>query len=58
MRWLYLDWYRYLFRKSKCKSLLRSLICRIKNHPEGMIFYDIAGTEPDTRCKNCLDNIG
>ena len=34
------------------------IICRIKHHPCGMIYYNPGGDEPDYRCKNCGDIIG
>jgi hypothetical protein len=34
------------------------LICRIKGHPEGEVYYNPGGLEPDHRCKTCGEEIG
>lgn len=31
--------------------------CRFKGHPEGPIYYNVNGSEPDWRCKVCGDNL-
>lgn len=31
--------------------------CRMKGHPNGIVYYS-SGCEPDTRCKDCGENIG
>lgn len=36
----------------------RRLICRLRGHPEGEIYYNPGGDEPDHRCKNCGEEIG
>jgi len=49
---------QYLFAKpTEGISIWRSLWCRIKGH-ETMIWFNPGGEEPDTRCKNCLDDLG
>ena len=32
--------------------------CRFSKHKCGVIFYNVAGLEPDTHCKNCGEDIG
>lgn len=34
------------------------LICRIKGHPKGEIYYNPGGFEPDHRCQTCGEEIG
>jgi len=36
---------------------LTVLWCRIRNHPQGIIYYTW-GTEPDMHCKTCGDDLG
>ena len=44
-RFLILDWWR-------------SFLCRWKGHPNGIIYYNPYGWEPDDRCKDCGDRCG
>lgn len=32
--------------------------CRMRGHPNGMIYYNPGGTAPDGRCKDCGEDIG
>lgn len=36
----------------------RRLICRLRGHPSGEIYYNPGGLEPDHRCKDCGEEIG
>lgn len=36
----------------------RRLLCRIKGHPSGEIFWNPGGNEPDHRCRDCGESIG
>ena len=33
-------------------------ICRWKGHPDGIIFYNPGGSEPNYHCKNCGEFLG
>ena len=46
-------WFQ-LFEQTKTERL----ICRFKNHPEGEVYYNPGGDEPDHHCKTCGENIG
>jgi len=61
-------WYQYLFHKAdnpgfigycgrfpRLREYLTRLKCRIKDHPNGSIYYTSFGYEPDNRCKDCGD---
>ena len=59
-------WYMYIFAKpdspgwafnSKWHDALNRYCCRIKGHPNGPVFYNSNGLEPDDRCKDCGDYI-
>lgn len=39
-------------------SYIKAVICRIKNHPNGEIYYNPGGNEPDGHCKDCYELIG
>lgn len=52
-KWLYKNWYKYLFEKP---WNLKKLICRYRGHPCGPIWYS-TGMEPDYTCKNCGDHL-
>jgi len=57
--WLTRDWWSYLFQsKSSDRSWFTVLKCRIKNHPCGVIWYNLNAFEPDMTCKDCGDDLG
>lgn len=33
------------------------IVCRLKGHPNGPIYYTTSGFEPDMRCKDCYDEL-
>ncbi len=39
-------------------SWIKAVICRIRKHPCGSIYYNSNGYEPDGRCRNCFEDIG
>lgn len=55
IKWFYLDWYKYVFEKPYNKT---KVWCRLRGHPYNIIWYNSSGIEPDTRCSNCLDDLG
>ena len=70
--WLWLEWYSYLFRipnykdgdrplgrggESKWLDYCRRIYCRYKGHPNGQVYYNPNGYEPDYHCKDCGDEI-
>lgn len=44
----------YIFKDN---SGWHNIICRIRNHPNGTIYYDFSygASEPDYRCKDCKE---
>jgi hypothetical protein len=58
--WLRYSFWKYIFEKPKEHQTSRKTIiwCRLRGHPDGEIFYNPGGMEPDHRCKNCLELIG
>lgn len=52
-KWLQPSWYSYL---GQSKSF-RNLWCRIRNHPNGVVWYNM-GWEPDMHCKDCGEDLG
>jgi hypothetical protein len=61
-KWFLLSWYQYLFEKRDRwyggSGWVRTIICRMRNHPCGPIWYNPNGLEPDMHCKNCGDDLG
>lgn len=53
-RWFTAYWWKYLLEKPCNRT---KFWCRIKGHPDGPIWYNINGTEPDMRCQNCKDEL-
>lgn len=58
------DWseFRYWLRFTRKfmfeETMVERIACRIKGHPNGEIFYNPGGDEPDHRCKDCGEEIG
>lgn len=48
-------WWAYVFERP---WTWRKAWCRWRMHPPGPAFYNVGGTEPDWRCKNCEDYLG
>ena len=60
--WFTLGWWKYLFQKRSNYygdvSMIKTIICRARNHPCGVVWYNPNGLEPDMHCKNCGDDLG
>lgn len=50
MKWLTLGWWQYLFAGA---TGMRNVWCRAKGHPNGTIYFNATGLEPDNRCRDC-----
>lgn len=37
---------------------LRTYLCRLRAHPDGIIYWYMGGLEPDYHCRNCNDDLG
>jgi hypothetical protein len=60
-RWFDADWFRYLFDPYEgrhYKGWLGILWCRLKGHPNGTVYYNPNGFEPDNHCKDCGEDLG
>jgi hypothetical protein len=64
--WIWPQWYYYLIwgcsygqrkRWGRRVENWNHLMCRIRCHPCGPIFFNPGGLEPDGHCKNCGDEI-
>lgn len=40
------------------ETMPERIICRIKGHPNGEIYYNPGGSEPDHRCQDCGEELG
>jgi len=62
MKWFQLWWWKYLFEPSNKHfgdiGIFKRAICRARNHPCGVWWYNPQGLEPDMHCKNCGDDLG
>jgi len=71
-RWLDIEWYRYLLRvptknegdrplgwsyNNHTFDYLSRIWCRLRGHPNGQVFYNPDGYEPDDHCVDCGDEI-
>ncbi len=61
-KWLSISWYQYLFTDLKWADdgrfhKLEVILCRIKGHPRGRVFFNAGGWEPDNSCKDCGDEL-
>jgi hypothetical protein len=53
-----IDYLKYLFsKKSNDVSWITVIMCRLKGHPYGVVWYNY-GLEPDMHCKICGDDLG
>lgn len=58
-RWFSIWWWKYLLEKKNNEvGWIRTIICRARNHPCGVWWYNPNGFEPDMHCKNCNDDLG
>lgn len=58
-RWFRREWWSYLLEKKNYDTRwLTVILCRIKGHPEGPVWQNVSGLEPDWRCKRCGDDLG
>lgn len=54
-----IDFLKYMFeKKSPDVNWFTVVCCRIKGHPNGVVWYNFNGLEPDMTCKGCGDNLG
>ena len=59
MHWFTKEWWKYLLeQKNRDVSWITTIICRVKGHPKGTVFYNPTGLEPDMHCKTCGDDLG
>lgn len=61
MSWIYLLRYA-LFESTdyagKRKPTWQQVWCRLRKHPNGPIYYNVGGTEPDWKCIDCGEYLG
>ena len=54
-----MEYIKYLFsRKDSDYTWMEVILCRLRNHPAGVIWHNLNGLEPDMTCKGCGDNLG
>jgi len=59
--WFTKDWWKYILERpfgNGNVNFLKTIWCRIKGHPYGVIWFNPHGYEPDMHCKNCGDDLG
>lgn len=59
--WFSRWWWQYLSEKSRndtptCGKIHR-FWCRAAGHPDGPIYYNVNGLEPNWKCKECGDDL-
>jgi hypothetical protein len=47
-----------LSKKAEDYNWITVILCRLRGHPHGVIWYNANGLEPDMTCKNCGDDLG
>lgn len=53
------NWWGYIFEpRTKDQRFFRTIICRWRGHPYGVVWFTSTEYEPDMTCKNCGDNLG
>lgn len=54
-KWFTLSWYQYLFQDN---DGILNIICRARQHPHGVVWYNTNGFEPNMCCKDCGEDLG
>lgn len=64
MQWLRLGfWWHYLIRGTDYKGRahwvqnVSHLVCRLRGHPCGVVWYTMSQMEPDMTCNGCGDDL-
>ena len=63
LKWFSISWWKYLFEEKNSRqknygiSRLKMIICKIKNHPNGCIYFNPNGLEPDDHCQDCYEEL-
>ena len=57
MKWLSPNWWKYVFSRPLGDNPLKRIICRMRGHPNGPIFYNVNGIEPNGKCIDCDEEI-
>jgi len=53
--------FKILWRLEYCLTrplTWEKFFCRWRGHPNGIVFVNVWGVEPDTRCMDCGDDLG
>jgi hypothetical protein len=64
LRWFTREWWKYLLTDLNNswwfgdEGRIQQILCRIKGHPAGEIFFTLYRDEPDHRCSNCREDLG
>jgi hypothetical protein len=58
LKWFTIGWYKYIFEKPLGEKPLKRIICRTKGHPNGVVWYNVSGTEPNMTCVDCGEDLG
>lgn len=53
-------WWKYMLKapESCDASYWRGVWCRFRGHPNGEVYYNPGGFEPDHSCVDCGENLG
>ena len=55
------QWWHYLLidlDTKGCCTKWEHIKCRMKGHPNGIVYINPGGYEPDTTCKDCGEELG
>lgn len=56
--WVTPSWWRYLFSPNPWgEGRWTTFWCRVRGHPNGWIYYNSGGLEPDDRCVDCGEHL-
>ncbi len=59
MHWFTVGWWRYLLAPiTGYAGRLETTVCRMTGHPEGVVWWNPGGSEPDMHCIKCGDYLG
>jgi hypothetical protein len=57
-RWLSSHDWRWTKRVNRVAAFLFRCQCRARNHPYGVVWFNVGGLEPDMTCYGCGEDLG
>ena len=56
--WWWRHWEDHYLPPALFGNYLSRCLCRARNHPAGVYWYNVGGLEPDMQCRGCGEDLG